>query len=81
MSSSLSPTTRSRTSLFLSFRESRARSTRFARPRARPRYTDLDDADDEHEGLIGARAHVAVDVNELPPPWWRPFSSFLSAPG
>ncbi|TEB38381.1 t-SNARE [Coprinellus micaceus] len=69
MSSSLSPTTRSRTSLFLSFRESRARSTRFARPRARPRYTDLDDADDEHEGLIGAGAHVAVDVNEPPPPW------------
>ncbi|KAF6760276.1 t-SNARE [Ephemerocybe angulata] len=67
--SSSSPTTRSRTSLFLSFRESRTRSTRFARSRNRPRYDDFDAPDDEHQGLINDQPHIALDVHELPPAW------------
>ncbi|KAF5316891.1 hypothetical protein D9611_003955 [Ephemerocybe angulata] len=67
--SSSSPTTRSRTSLFLSFRESRTRSTRFSRSRNRPRYDDFDAPDDEHQGLINDQPHVALDVHELPPAW------------
>ncbi|TFK44709.1 t-SNARE [Crucibulum laeve] len=68
-SSSLSPTTRSRTGLFLSYRDSRARSTRFSRSRLNT-YDDSYAPDDEHEGLINSTstAHVAIDVH-LPPKW------------
>ncbi|KZS98338.1 t-SNARE [Sistotremastrum niveocremeum HHB9708] len=67
------PTTRSRTLLFLSYRDSRAplhRRTRHARSQA---YTN-DDDDDESQGLIpGAQAHgeshLAVDMT-LPPMWF-----------
>ncbi|KAH6914005.1 syntaxin-like t-SNARE protein TLG2 [Coprinopsis sp. MPI-PUGE-AT-0042] len=70
-----SPTTRSRTSLFLSFRDSTTRSTRFSRRRSL--YTDDIDGnpddnnndDDEHERLItNNSSHVALDV-QLPPKW------------
>ena len=59
-----SPTTRSRTGLFLSYRESSVRPTRFSRARV-ARYDEPDIPDDEHQGLI---QHVAVDVS-LPPKW------------
>ena len=74
--SAFEPTIRSRTLLFLSYRDSRTRSTRFSRPRHRPAYDDLDPLDDEHQGLISSPSHVAVDVNELPPQWWRLPSTF-----
>ncbi|EAU91404.2 t-SNARE [Coprinopsis cinerea okayama7 len=68
-STSLEPTTRSRTSFFLSCRDSTTRTTRFSRRRSL--YTD-DPAepanDDEHERLIGSSSHVALDV-QLPPKW------------
>ncbi|KAL0955920.1 hypothetical protein HGRIS_002111 [Hohenbuehelia grisea] len=58
------PTTRSRTLLFLSYRDSQARSSRFTRHRT-DAYADDDVPDDEHEGLI---AHPAQDL-ALPPKW------------
>ncbi|KAF8558067.1 t-SNARE [Imleria badia] len=65
--SSSSPTTRSRTLLFISYRDSRTRSTRFSRPLSS--YDDPYQANDEHEQLItpGAK-HVALDAH-LPPKW------------
>ncbi|KAF8885419.1 t-SNARE [Mucidula mucida] len=56
----MDPLTRSRTGLFLSYRDSRASSTRFSR--SRPVY---DDTDDEEQQLI---SHHAVDM-DLPPKW------------
>ncbi|KAF9460701.1 t-SNARE [Collybia nuda] len=57
-SSSLSVTTRSRTGLFLSYRDSTARTSR----------TRFDDTD-EHDRLINSdTAHIALDV-ALPPTW------------
>ncbi|TFK75424.1 t-SNARE [Pluteus cervinus] len=64
-SSSFHPTTRSRTGLFLSYRESSLRPTRFTRSRS-SRYDDPDPTVDENEGLI--QSHVALDIN-LPPKW------------
>ncbi|KAJ3896292.1 t-SNARE [Lentinula edodes] len=59
-------TTRSRTGLFLSYRDSRAPSSKFSR-----KISTYDEPDtalaDEHEGLI-ANAHHAVDL-DLPPKW------------
>ncbi|KAJ4483407.1 t-SNARE [Lentinula aciculospora] len=59
-------TTRSRTGLFLSYRDSRAPSSRFSR-----KFSTYDEPDtalaDEHEGLI-ANTHHAVEF-ELPPKW------------
>ncbi|KAJ6499284.1 syntaxin-like t-SNARE protein TLG2 [Mycena sanguinolenta] len=56
---------RSRTGLFLSYRDSRAR---LSRPRQYPE-SPYAIADDEHEGLIPASpGHTAVDL-DLPPKW------------
>jgi syntaxin 16 len=61
-------TSRSRTGLFLSYRDSRARLV------SRPRLSSYPEspyaaADDEHEGLIPASpAHTALDL-DLPPKW------------
>ncbi|KAF9244909.1 t-SNARE [Melanogaster broomeanus] len=66
-SSSSSPTTRSRTLLFISYRETGARSTRFSRSPVS--YDDPYQGSDENESLIStARHHVALDA-ELPPKW------------
>jgi syntaxin 16 len=67
-SSSYLPTTRSRTLLFISFRDSRAPSTRFSRLQSS--YSDEPyRADDENETLIHpSSAHLALD-SELPPKW------------
>ncbi|KAF9520318.1 hypothetical protein BS47DRAFT_1335923 [Hydnum rufescens UP504] len=71
---SVEPTTRSRTLLFLSYRDSSTSHSR--RPRRRPRstlYSDSDLADaDERQGLIGTDdlgGHVAIDIDRLPPKW------------
>ncbi|KAJ3792264.1 t-SNARE [Lentinula aff. detonsa] len=59
-------TTRSRTGLFLSYRDSRAPSSRFSRKLSN--YDEPDTAlTDEHEGLI-ANTHHTVDF-DLPPKW------------
>jgi syntaxin 16 len=66
--SSFLMTTRSRTNLFLSYRDSRARTTsRFSRSRAADILDEADD-DDEHARLI-VGDHVTVDVPDLPPKW------------
>ncbi|KAK0226094.1 t-SNARE [Armillaria fumosa] len=59
----MNPTTRSRTGLFLSYRDSRASSTRFSRSRI-----TFDDTDDEQQQLIN---HHTVDM-DLPPKWSLP---------
>ncbi|KAG7449517.1 t-SNARE [Guyanagaster necrorhizus] len=56
----MDPTTRSRTGLFLSYRDSRASSTRFSRSRI-----TFDDSYDEQQQLIN---HDTVDI-DLPPKW------------
>ncbi|KAI0063556.1 t-SNARE [Artomyces pyxidatus] len=62
------PTTRSRTLLFISYRDSSARTARPARINT-SQYDDTYAPSDEHEGLINPeRAHIALDV-ELPPKW------------
>lgn len=62
-SMSSTPTTRSRTLLFLSYRDSRASSST-----SHHRYT-LDNDGDENERLIDpAKDHIAIDVG-LPPKW------------
>ncbi|KAN0090881.1 t-SNARE [Tylopilus felleus] len=65
--SSSSPTTRSRTLLFISYRDSRTRSSRFSRSLSS--YDDPYQPSDEHEHLItpGER-HVTLDTH-LPPKW------------
>ncbi|ETW80628.1 hypothetical protein HETIRDRAFT_320868 [Heterobasidion irregulare TC 32-1] len=63
-SAASAPTTRSRTLLFISYRDSSARSSRFART------AHYDDAHDEREGLIDAGpGHISLDV-QLPPKWY-----------
>lgn len=60
------PTTRSRTGLFLSYRDSRASSsTRFSSSR-----TTYNDDDDEEQQLI--QPHRVVDM-DLPPEWYFNF--------
>jgi syntaxin 16 len=73
--SDLSPTTRSRTLLFISYRDSRSTTTRFSRSRldnnANP-YGDAYTPEDERQGLISpkpAPGHVAIEIN-LPPKWY-----------
>lgn len=82
-SSNKHPTTRSRTLLFISYRDSTARTSRSSRIASNTNpYSDPDEnADDEHERLIGpdddlasASAHVALDVDL--PPKWSALSSF-----
>ena len=72
-SSSLNPTTRSRTLLFISYRDSRAGASRSRRARIITNYDDAqDDGDDEHERLINADpGHISLDA-ELPPKWSVP---------
>jgi len=69
--SAVSPTVRSRTLLFLSYRDSRARSNRFSRSQFNS-YHDSYTPADEHEGLINKTdtsvGHVALEV-DLPPKW------------
>lgn len=73
--SSSSPTTRSRTLLFISYRDSRARSSRFSRPLSS--YDDPYQAGDEHEHLITSGAgHVALEA-QLPPRWYPSRSSYV----
>ena len=61
------PTTRSRTSLFLSFRESRAPASRYSHASGADDADDVDD--DEQQGLIPqSRRHHAIDL-DLPPKW------------
>ncbi|KAI0371034.1 t-SNARE [Pilatotrama ljubarskyi] len=68
-SSSLNPTTRSRTLLFISYRDSRAGSSRTRRSRVVTNYDAAQDEDDEHERLINADSgHISIDA-ELPPKW------------
>ncbi|TFK87098.1 t-SNARE [Polyporus arcularius HHB13444] len=68
-SSSLNPTTRSRTLLFISYRDSRAGASRSRRARIITNYDAAHDDDDEHERLINAEAgHISIDA-ELPPKW------------
>ncbi|KAF5355083.1 hypothetical protein D9756_005287 [Leucocoprinus leucothites] len=69
MASQIQPTTRSRTGLFLSYRDSRTTSTRFSK-RKFSRYADADNVDDdEQDRLIGSSSHVALDI-DLPPKWY-----------
>lgn len=68
-SSSSTPTTRSRTLLFISYRDSRASSSRFRRSRVIANYDDGLNDGDEQEHLISHDAgHVSIDA-ELPPKW------------
>lgn len=70
-------TTRSRTLLFLSYRDSKARSHRFRRASASTYEPDDADAESssEHARLIaaagpsGSSTHIALDVAQLPPEW------------
>ncbi|KZT71032.1 t-SNARE, partial [Daedalea quercina L-15889] len=67
--SSSSPTTRSRTLLFISYRDSRASSSRFRRSRVVTSYDDTLNDGDEQEHLIGHEpGHVSIDA-PLPPRW------------
>ncbi len=75
-SSSLNPTTRSRTLLFISYRDSRAGASRSRRARIITNYDAAHDDDDEHERLINAEAgHISIDA-ELPPKWYVQHSPF-----
>lgn len=64
-SSSSLPTTRSRTLLFISYRDSSTRSTRFSRPQSS--YDEPDQPADENEHLI--TRHLTLDLH-LPPKWY-----------
>jgi hypothetical protein len=69
-SSTLAPTTRSRTLLFISYRDSSARAPR--RSRGGRQYEDsYYQPSDENEGLIDHQTvpHTSLDV-ELPPKWF-----------
>lgn len=68
--SSSQPTSRSRTLLFISYRDSRARSSRFSRSPAASSYDDPDAGSNENEGLMSSLpGHVSLDV-DLPPKWY-----------
>ena len=62
-------TTRSRTGLFRSYRDSQARSAR-QQPYRRPTYNDTDFNSEEHDRLISNTNHVAVHIPTLPPLWF-----------
>jgi syntaxin 16 len=72
-SSTLIPTTRSRTLLFISYRDSSSRAPRKSRATAsRRQYEEAYQPSDENEGLIDHQAtmpHISLDV-ELPPKWF-----------
>ncbi|PSR78146.1 hypothetical protein PHLCEN_2v7555 [Hermanssonia centrifuga] len=69
-SSSIStPTTRSRTLLFLSYRDSRASSSRFRRSRIAPQYDDVTGEDEQDRLIDPDAAHITIDT-ELPPRWY-----------
>ena len=74
----LSPTTRSRTLLFISYRDSTARSSRPTRPPLN--YDDAYSQADEHQRLIGTsdhdQAHVSLEMSS-PPMWFVYLSSDL----
>ena len=74
-SSTAIPTTRSRTLLFLSYRDSRASSSRFRRSRVVPQYDDATGEDEEDRLIHPESAHVAIDV-DLPPRWCVPLFLF-----
>lgn len=66
--------TRSRTLLFLSYRDSTARSSRRSRSRIDSYPDPYAQDDDEREGLIsssGQPVHAAIEVDALPPKWWE----------
>ncbi|KAH8107939.1 t-SNARE [Cristinia sonorae] len=66
--SSSAPTTRSRTLLFISYRDSRASSSRFKR-RVLFNYDESNQDGDEQDRLIDSdTGHVSIDA-ELPPQW------------
>ncbi|KAI0092960.1 t-SNARE [Irpex rosettiformis] len=67
-SSTTTPTTRSRTLLFLSFRDSRANSSRFRHPRITHSYDDTPGEDEQDRLINPDAAHVAIDA-EIPPQW------------
>lgn len=83
------PTTRSRTLLFISYRDSIARSAPSRSRQRRDRHdypahaheheggdtdTLLFSADDEQQRLIGEEGHVSVDMDAALPPRWCVFS-------
>ncbi|KAJ7579255.1 t-SNARE [Mycena floridula] len=61
---SLNPTSRSRTLLFLSFRDSRPSRRSYSDRNRAAVYDDVD----EQQGLISAASHHSIDV-DLPPKW------------
>lgn len=70
-SSTTTPTTRSRTLLFLSYRDSRASSSRFRRSRVSPDYDDTAGEDEQDRLIHPDAAHVSIDA-DLPPRWYFP---------
>lgn len=69
IASSSNPTIRSRTLLFISYRDSRASSSRFKR-RVLFNYDESNPDGDEEDRLIEPDAgHVSIDA-ELPPQWY-----------
>ena len=60
-------TTRSRTGLFRSYRDSQVRSTR-QQPYRRPTLNDAES--DEQDHLISNKNHVSVHIPHLPPIWF-----------
>ena len=62
-------TTRSRTGLFRSYRDSQARSAR-QQPYRRPTYDDTHFNSDEQDHLIPNTNHVIVNIPHLPPIWF-----------
>ncbi|KAI0344848.1 t-SNARE [Trametopsis cervina] len=67
-SSTTTPATRSRTLLFLSFRDSRASSSRFRRSRVAQHFDETLGEDEEDRLINPDAAHVTIDA-ELPPRW------------
>ncbi|KAF7792394.1 hypothetical protein EIP86_003431 [Pleurotus ostreatoroseus] len=67
-STTATPTTRSRTLLFLSFRDSRASSSRFRRPRTPVHFEDTAGEDEQDRLIDPSVAHVAIDA-DFPPRW------------
>ncbi|KDQ53483.1 hypothetical protein JAAARDRAFT_39169 [Jaapia argillacea MUCL 33604] len=69
--SAFEPTTRSRTLLFRSYRDSLPRSSRFSRSRPSFQYDETSfNAGDEREGLIHSDpGHVSLNIDTLPPKW------------
>lgn len=76
----MQPIFRSRTNLFISYRDSQQRSSRFSRARISAQYDDLDPDASEHQGLINADpTHLALNVDALPPKWYAPIILLISS--